>query len=654
MSRVPSRLPLVRSPAALIGVSLLLVLPSTAHAQRASENAVTGASDGFGASIGNERVGIYSPTSVRGFSPITAGNRRLDGLYFDMGGNGLTSRLTASSAVRVGLTALAYPFPAPSGIVDYQLRPSGDRRIVSVVGGRTNYGGSFVEVDAQLPLIPGRASVAVGGQVSEGHFADGRTVDFEQLAIIPRLTFDRGSLTAFYGYAETSRDGPALMTTTGPALPPVVDTSKFYSQPWASNRQQSDTYGLLGHLALRDDLTLRVGAFESRSIRVTTFDDLFLNIQPDGTARNVMVAERDLPARWTSGEARLTWVRDAGPFDHAIHLSVRGRDKRLVSGGGGSAVLGTAVIGEYTSRPEPDFVFGTPTISEVRQLTGGVAWVGRWSDRAEVNIGVQKTDYRLTIHQRGVTARTEDSPWLYNATVALSPRPWLAFYAGAATGIEETRAPPLTAVNRDDAVPASRTEQQDAGVRIALGRTRVVAGVFQIERPYYGVGADGLYKALGDVTNRGVEISVVGQLTDRLSIVGGLVLLDAEVTGEAVDSGRVGKRSVATSNRSGRIDVEYRTPFLEGLSLTAGIQHTGPTIASTAGYAQLGGGQLEVPAWTTLDLGARYRFTVGETPVSARLLLANVFDDAGYNVVSGNSFQLRETRRLSLQFSADF
>lgn len=642
------------SQTALLCFLALMILPSAARAQRASENAVTGATDGFGASIGNERVGVYSPTSVRGFSPVTAGNRRLDGLYFDMGGNGLTSRLTASSTVRVGLTALAYPFPAPSGIVDYALRPSGDRRIVSVVGGRTNYGGSFVEVDAQIPLIPGRASLAAGTQVSESHHSDGRTVDYFQLAVIPRLKFERGSITAFYGYAETSRDGPAQFTTTGPVLPPVVDYSKFYSQPWASNRQQSDTYGLLGDLALRDDLTLRVGAFESRSNRVATFDDLFLDIQPDGTARNVMVAERDLPARWTSGEARLTWVRDAGPFDHAVHLSVRGRDKRLVSGGGGSAFLGIARLGEHTFRSRPDFVFGTPTISEVRQLTGGVAYVGRWSDRAELNVGLQKTDYRLTIHQRGVTAHTEDSPWLYNATLAISPRPWLAFYAGAATGIEETRGPPLTAVNRDDAVPASRTEQQDAGVRIALGRTRVVAGLFRIERPYYGVGSDGVYRALGDVANRGVEVSVVGQVTNRLSVVGGLVLLDAEVTGEAVDSGRVGRRPVATSNRSGRIDVEYRTPFLDALSLTAGVQHMGPAIASTAGYAALGGDQLEVPAWTTLDLGARYRFAVGETPVSARLLLANVFGDRGYAVASGNGFQLRETRRFSLQLSADF
>lgn len=653
MCRFPSAGLFAFASVALTGASIGLLLPSAAWAQRATENAVTGASDGFGASIGNERVGIYSPNNVRGFSPVAAGNRRLDGLYFDMGGNGLTSRLTASSVVRVGLTALAYPFPAPSGIVDYQLRPSGDRRVVSLVGGRTNYGGSFVEVDAQIPVIAGRLSMAGGAQVSESHFPDGRTFDVFQFAVIPRLRFDRGSVTAFYGYAESSRDGPALLTTNGPALPPVTDTSKFYSQPWAANRQQSNTYGLLGSLSLRDDLTLRAGVFESRLVRVSSFDDLFLDVQPDGMAQNLMVAERDLPARWTSGEVRLTWIKDAGPFEHAVHLSVRGRDKNLVSGGGGSAVLGAVRIGEHRLRPEPAFVFGTPTVSDVRQWTGGLAYVGRWSDLAELNVGVQKTDYRLTTHQRGVTAQTEDSPWLYNASLALSPRPWLAFYAGVATGVEETRPAPPNAVNRDDATPASRTEQQDAGLRLVVGRTRWVAGVFQIQRPYYGVGADGLYKALGDVANRGVEISVVGPVTDRLSVVGGLVLLDAEVTGEAVDSGRVGGLSVATSTRAGRVDLEYRTPWVEALSMTAGIQHTGTTVASTSGYARLRGDQLEVPAWTTLDLGARYRFTVGETAVSARFLLANVFDDRGYSVVAGNTFQPRETRRFSLQFSAD-
>ncbi len=65
----------------LTAASLALAQP--ALAQRVTDNAAANAEDAFGTSIGNERVGLYSGTDVRGFSPVTANNIRLEGLYFD-------------------------------------------------------------------------------------------------------------------------------------------------------------------------------------------------------------------------------------------------------------------------------------------------------------------------------------------------------------------------------------------------------------------------------------------------------------------------------------------------------------------------------------------------------------------------------------------
>src|SRR6185503_5371396 len=65
--------------AALIAVP---AFPATAQ-QRSGENVVTQAEDGFGFSVGRESLGIYSSTNARGFSPLAAGNLRIDGLYFD-------------------------------------------------------------------------------------------------------------------------------------------------------------------------------------------------------------------------------------------------------------------------------------------------------------------------------------------------------------------------------------------------------------------------------------------------------------------------------------------------------------------------------------------------------------------------------------------
>ena len=102
----------------LLGAAAVTTHP--AFAQRTDDNAVTAAEDAFGKSVGDQSIGIYSDSNVRGFSPIAAGNVRIDGLYFDVQGN-LNSRLVIGSTVRVGISAQGYPFPAPTGIIDYEL-----------------------------------------------------------------------------------------------------------------------------------------------------------------------------------------------------------------------------------------------------------------------------------------------------------------------------------------------------------------------------------------------------------------------------------------------------------------------------------------------------------------------------------------------------
>lgn len=54
--------------------------------RRSRENAIAAAEDAFGTSIGRETIGLYDSGSVRGFSPTTAGNVRVEGLYFDQQG----------------------------------------------------------------------------------------------------------------------------------------------------------------------------------------------------------------------------------------------------------------------------------------------------------------------------------------------------------------------------------------------------------------------------------------------------------------------------------------------------------------------------------------------------------------------------------------
>lgn len=632
---------------------LAVIVHSEASAQRTQENVITSASDAFGTSIGNETIGLYRDNNVRGFSPITAGNRRLEGLYFDMGGNGLTPRWTSRSVVRVGLASLNYPFPAPSGIVDYSLRSSGSATEASVAFGVSEFGGHFVEADARVAFEPEQLSAAIGGHYQRRKFADGRDGNYFAAALLPTMRGDRFSATSYFNFSHQRVDAPLLFVTSGPTLPPGFAAGESTNQKWANSIQRSKTYGLVGRYELTDAIDLRLGVFESRSVRTRTYNELFTNVQPDGSATNIMIVSPRLPARWTSGEARLSWVSDGSKLDQAVHLSLRGRDKVLEGGGSSSVVLGPGQVGEYIPRPKPEFHFTESTVNLVRQWIAGVAYIGRWAGVGELNVGLQKTGYRSTIEQNGHSATTRSSPWLYNAMVAATPADWLAIYAGYSRGIEETAAPPTSAINRDDAIPASRTQQMEAGVRLAFGSTRLVAGVFEIERPYYSLDDRGFYGPLGTLTNRGFEMSLTAQPIKGLSLVGGVVLADPKVSGEAVDSGRVGPRAVTIARRTLRLDANWQSP-VEGLSFDFGAAHSGPVAASTRAYEQLDGRQLHTTPFTTLDLGARYRTQVGGTPVAVRALAANIFDAGGYDVNSSQGFFLRNGRRFSLQLTADF
>jgi iron complex outermembrane receptor protein len=99
---------------------------SRAMAQHASDNPVVSAEDAFGLTVGLESTGLYNPGLIRGFNPQTAGNARIDGLYFDQQAP-LTERVIEGSTIRVGISEVGYAFPAPTGIVDYDLRHATDR-----------------------------------------------------------------------------------------------------------------------------------------------------------------------------------------------------------------------------------------------------------------------------------------------------------------------------------------------------------------------------------------------------------------------------------------------------------------------------------------------------------------------------------------------
>jgi iron complex outermembrane receptor protein len=635
---------------------LLCLAPGTAHAQRANENAVKSAEDAFGSSVGNERIGLYNDSNARGFSPSAAGNIRIEGLYIE-GPPVFSGRLVSGSTLRVGITAQGYPFPAPTGIVDYSLRGVGPDGVVSVTAVAGPFGTRGLSLDTQQPFLNRRLGLAGGVAYRFDEQVPGdATEQYAAGGVLHWRASERLLIQPFFAVFDLPiLRSPPLVFTDGTVEPPP-SPARNLSPDWIGNTAFQPLYGTVATFQATEAWTVKAGLFRAENHNERQRTALLMNVQPDGSADQFAAASQDQSFGSTSGELRATWRGQEGPRRHAVHLSLRGRAADRIYGGSVLAPLGRGNLYEDASDvPEPEFVFGPRSRDEVRQTTLGVAYNGAWARRGELRLGLQKVDYQKTTFAPGrPEVVSTDEPWLYDAALAAPLTGRLSAYAGYTVGLEESPVAPANAVNRNEAPPALRTSQKDAGIRYRLpaGMT-LVAGVFDVQKPYFNLDPARVYRELGEVRHRGVELSLAGSPIKGLSVVAGTVLLDGEVSGELVELGRIGPRPVGLTNRRSLLNADYQLPWNPALSVDLAMVSTGDRAASGAPQAALGGEQFMLPGRTTLDLGGRWRFQFRDARAVARLQVQNVSDNRDWDVSSNGAFVMSSPRRVSLSVTAD-
>jgi iron complex outermembrane receptor protein len=629
------------------GVAALLAGPGAALAQRTGENAVASAQDAFGTSVGNERVGLYFPQSARGFSPVQAGNVRINGLYFDYLAD-LNPRLISGSNVRVGLTAQGYPFPAPTGVADFSLRLPGTEAVASTVVGLGPFGGKRVEVDAQLPVGETLAVAAGVGVDQEEIYHGGERRVLTAAAVGRWRPAGNVEIIPFWSLQDTAgRQAQPVIFTAGAYLPPRFERRRYFGPDWARNETQGSNYGILGTFGF-GDWTLRGGAFRSIQENVRNFTPFFLNTSREGESDLAVTYEQGRRSASTSGELRLTRQMTEGDRLHLVHLMTRGRMQDRRYGGSQRFDLGRGRIDEPMLAPEPDLAPGPQTTDRVRQLTAGLGYEGRWRDVGELTLGVQRSFYeKAVVRPSGALPVSKSSPWLFNGTVSILAGQDLVFYAGYSKGLEESPVAPEIAVNRGEAPPAIITEQMDAGFRLNLSpKLRLVAGVFDVRKPYFALDPARVFRELGAVRNRGVEVSLAGQITPRLNIVLGAVFLDARVSGDQVELGLIGRRPVASIGRTITGALNWDLPWVKGLSLDLAYEGTTDRIANAAN-------SLVIPARYAAAIGGRYRFDLSGKPATFRAQLASANNAYGFNNAGGEGFYYNLPRRFQASLTVD-
>jgi iron complex outermembrane receptor protein len=623
------------------------LLPSVTLAQRTDDNVTAQSEDAFGRSVGNESIGIYNIGEVRGFSPISAGNVRIEGLYFDRQTDP-NFRLVEGASIRVGIASQSYPFPSPTGIVDYDLRSVGAKRVISPVLTYGPWNGRGLQVDAQLPIAGETFGVALGGSVERLGYGWGMVNRFDTLAIIPRWRPTQNlELRPFYSRTTFSSDEPqSLMFTADGAVPPKYPRHHYYGQTWTSNEATTVTYGFLGSAQL-SEWTLRLGVFESAYIPKIEFADLYTGVDATGHGDEDIVVFQQSRYGSKSGELRATRTFDEGVRRHTLLFTVRGRLQERRYGGEDVIHIDDIVLGVGRAIPQPTYEFGPQTSDEVKQETAGALYELRWKDRGELNVGIQKTHYSKSIDTpEGPLPESRAHPLLKYATATVYAGSRLAIYGSYTQGLEESPVAPSNATNRNEAAPALMTEQYDAGIRLDVTRTlKLIAGVFNVEKPYFDLDTSGRFTSLGTVRHRGIELSLAGNPTENLTVVAGTRFLDATVSGPLVDAALIGERPVGSYKNYWMVNGNYvfpGTPF----SLDAWVESVSRQMATTSNSH-------ESPGRVVAHLGGRYKFNLFDKPAMLRLQVNNIFDRYGWSVISGGAYVYNQPRRITVTLATD-
>ncbi len=654
------------SPFAWANQSDLPVKATAENVANDKNNAISQAEDGFGNQSGKESIGIYSDEKVRGFSPTKAGNLRIEGMYFDRRAY-LGHLLQDGSKVRVGATVNGYPFPAPTGIVDYQLRKAGEQAEFSYAleleNSRHGNGDLGADINALLPLSAADSAWYAGLSLAASSYTEmtphREASQYRSAAVVAQLRSKANAdyafeLLPFYSLDQVPYETPhAYWYTREGELPPnqlLHLANKAGLKPaWMRDHGVAHTYGVIYRQELANLWQVRASYIRSEADFPKRSSHVFEQLER-GQWQNMFYAERDYQKQADSAELRLTkgWRQEHSL--HQVHAVWRGR--RVQQYYGGEAVLdmgsldlssGMAQLaGSSLTYPDK---FSERTLDKIRQQNLGLAYDYK-NNWASVNLGLMKSYYdKQSWNGDGLERRFSRnreqamfSYWNLNLELPAS----FSFYVGQTQGLEESGVAPVSASNRFMALPAIHTSQRDFGLRwqadTSQGAVNAVLGWFEVSKPHFGFNTEQYYQQTGQVRHRGVEASLAFKPNQQVNLVMAAVYLDASVTNPQAK--QQSARPVGSMPWEWRSYLDYKVPGSD-TSLDLGLQYRGKTVTS-----EVTGSQMR--ANYQVQLGARQPFKIANLQAQLRLQISNLLNRDYWELDSDNTFMMTKPRSYRL------
>lgn len=627
----------------------IFIVSSTCYAEQAvDQNAVTSAEDAFGVTVGTESLGVYNNGNVRGFSPNAAGNYRIEGLYFDRQAS-INNRMQSGSSIRVGSAAQGYAFPSPTGIIDIHLKESGNESALIPKVTYGAYGTYGIELDGKTSIIEDKLSVAAGTSAFENHFGNGGHASSASFGIVPRWKPDPRVKVIFFAgssfyFDETT---PGTYITDGKFFPNNIKRGHYPGPNWAISDSTSTNLGTIAK-GVFGEWTVRMGRFYSQFDIETSYANLF-KLSENGDLSRTIVAYPSSKSSSSSGEIRVSRSFDEGPRKHLLTASLRDRTVDSTYGGGDNANFETNNINDAINPTRPNFQFGLKTKDTIKQVTGATSYGLVWDHIGQATLGLQRTSYSKEVNDPDAPfSKKSNDLWLPSLSISAPITRNISFYTSYVKGVEDAGVAPSYASNGNQVLAAIQTKQWDAGIQWKLGKqSNFILGYYDIVKPYLALSQSNHYGNLGKEVHQGFELSLTTTPVKDLTIVAGAVLSKPRVTDIISTSEAIGKRPVAQSDYIAQLSLDYNFPFLENMSLDASINYQSSQAATVDNVMIL-------PSYTTIDLGARYKFKIGNTPIKLRVLATNLTNKYTYVVLGNGVYEPIDKLGVSASISTQF
>jgi iron complex outermembrane receptor protein len=439
-----------------------------------------------------------------------------------------------------------------------------------------------------------------------------------------------------------------FLIASGVDIPSAANGRINVSQAWGWSRTRDKSALLSGEYDVSDALTVFAHAGGGQSDVARMSDQTPTLINAAGDTSSIPGYYKFEVERYTlDAGARLRF--DTGPVSHRTALQVsRYRDvlsRGIISGAPILSNIYHPVDRPKPYIPKPD----TPKVSE-SELTGVVLadTLSVLDDRVQLTVGVRRQNIKSdNYNATGVVATSYDdgrTTPLYGVVI----KPWdhVSFYYNYIEGLSKGDIAPSTASNAGEIFAPYVSRQHELGVKADYGTFTSTLSLFQITKPS-GELASGVFAVQGEQRNRGLELNVFGEVAPGTRLLGGVTLLDAQLSKTSV-AGNRGNKPVGVPEVQANLWAERDTSWLEGLTLTAGAIHTGSQYVNPANTQKL-------DDWTRFDVGARYTTLIDERPTTFRATVQNVFDQAYWSgVASYGAFSQGSPRTLLLSATVDF